>query len=75
MSSLGGLSAAAKTAVASAGANLDQLTQQRDSVTGVSTDAEMVNMLKFQRAYEASARVVKTMDEMLGTLINGLFAN
>lgn len=75
VSSLGGLSAAAKTAVASAGANLDQLTQQRDSVTGVSTDAEMVNMLKFQRAYEASARVVKTMDEMLGTLINGLFAN
>lgn len=75
VSNLGGLSAAAKTAVASAGANLDQLTQQRDSVTGVSTDAEMVNMLKFQRAYEASARVVKTMDEMLGTLINGLFAN
>ena len=31
-------------------------------------------MLKYQRAYQASARVVKTMDEMVGTLINNLFA-
>jgi len=54
---------------------LTQLTRQRESVSGVSTDSEMVNMLKYQRAYQASARVVQTMDDMVGTLINNLFSN
>ena len=71
----GGRAASAKSATASAGAVLTQLTQQRSSVTGVSTDDEMVNMLKYQRAYQASARVVQTMDDMVGTLINNLFAS
>ncbi len=71
----GGRAATAKSAAASSGAVLTQLTQQRSSVTGVSTDDEMVNMLKYQRAYQASARVVQTMDDMIGTLINNLFSN
>jgi len=71
----GGRAASAKSAAASAGATLTQLGQQRSSVTGVSTDSEMVNMLKYQRAYQASARVVQTMDDMVGTLINNLFSN
>ena len=58
----------------SAGASLTQLTQQRDSVTGVSTDSEMINMMKYQRAYQASARFVQTSDDMIGTLINNLFS-
>jgi flagellar hook-associated protein 1 FlgK len=73
VSNAGAKSASAKTASDSAQANLTQLTQQRSSVSGVSTDTEMVNMMKYQRAYEASARVVTTMDSMLNTLINGLF--
>ena len=74
VSDAGGRAASATSASASAGATLTQLTQQRESVTGVSTDSEMVNMLKYQRAYQASARVVQTMDDMVGTLINNLFS-
>ena len=74
VSDAGGRAASATSASASAGAALTQLTQQRDSVTGVSTDSEMVNLLKYQRAYQASAKVVQTMDDMVGTLINNLFS-
>jgi len=74
VSDAGGRAASAKTATDSAQATLSQLTQQRSSVTGVSTDQEMVNMMKYQRAYQASARVIQTMDDMVGTLINNLFS-
>jgi flagellar hook-associated protein 1 FlgK len=37
---------------------------------GVNLDEEMTNMLLFQRAYQASARVITTVDEMLDTLVN-----
>ncbi|MDQ2800647.1 MAG: flagellar hook-associated protein FlgK [Armatimonadota bacterium] len=74
VSDAAGKAATAKTAGDSATASATQLGRQRDSVTGVSSDTEMVNMLQYQRSYQASARVVKTMDEMVGTLINDLFA-
>ena len=38
---------------------------RRQSVSGVSLDEEMTNMVRFQRAYQASARAMSTMDEML----------
>lgn len=38
--------------------------------SGVNLDEEMTGMLMFQRAYQASARVITTVDEMLDTLIN-----
>jgi flagellar hook-associated protein 1 FlgK len=41
-----------------------------ESSAGVNLDEEMTNMLLFQRAYQASARVITTVDEMLDTLIN-----
>ncbi|BDI28299.1 flagellar hook-associated protein 1 [Capsulimonas corticalis] len=71
---LGARTDAAKTAAASSASSLSQLSQQKASVTGVSTDSEMINMLKFQRGYEAAAKVVKTMDDMVGTLITDLTA-
>jgi flagellar hook-associated protein 1 FlgK len=37
---------------------------------GVNLDEEMTNMLQYQRAYQAAARVVTTVDEMLDTLVN-----
>ena len=46
-----------------------QLTQQQDAVSGVSIDEEMTNMIKFQRAFDAAARVVNTVSEMYDTLI------
>jgi len=45
---------------------------RRDQVSGVSIDEEMTQLLKYQRAYEASARVVTAMDDVLDTLVNRL---
>ena len=43
---------------------------QRDAVSGVSMDEEMADMLKYQRAYQASSRVITVIDDLLDTLIN-----
>ncbi|MED1722419.1 flagellar hook-associated protein FlgK [Brevibacillus parabrevis] len=45
---------------------------QRQSVSGVSIDDEMAEMVKFQHAYSASARVMTSMDEILDKVINGM---
>lgn len=42
---------------------------QRESVSGVNMDEELVNMMVFQRSYEASAKIVQVADEMLATLM------
>jgi flagellar hook-associated protein 1 FlgK len=44
---------------------------QRLSVSGVSLDEEMTNIIKYQNAYGAAARVITAMDEALDKLING----
>ncbi len=43
---------------------------QRNSIMGVSLDEEMTNMMKYQHAYGASARVLNIIDEMLESIIN-----
>ncbi|KQL52983.1 flagellar biosynthesis protein FlgK [Heyndrickxia shackletonii] len=57
-------------------ANSQSLTQSvdqnRQSVSSVSLDEEMINMIKFQQAYNASARNITIVDEMLDKIINGL---
>lgn len=45
---------------------------QRDAVSGVQQDEETTDMLKYQRSYEAAARIMTVMDELLDTLINRL---
>lgn len=52
-------------------ATLQQYTNNKDSISGVSIDEEMVNLMRYQRAYEAAARLTTAIDEMLDTLING----
>ena len=47
----------------------NMLQTQRDSVSGVNVDEEMTNLMGFQRAYEASAQLVTTVDQMLQTVI------
>lgn len=47
---------------------------RRQSVAGVSLDEEMSNLVKFQHAYNAAARLVSTTDEMLDTIINRMAA-
>jgi flagellar hook-associated protein 1 FlgK len=49
---------------------VDQLNNQVQQISGVSLDEEATDMIKFQHAYQAAARVITTMDEMLDTLIN-----
>jgi len=46
--------------------------QSRQSVSSVSLDEEMINMIKFQQAYNASARNITIVDEMLDKIVNGL---
>lgn len=48
-----------------------QVESLRQSTSGVSLDEEMTNLVKFQQAYNASARFMTTFDEMLEKLING----
>lgn len=44
--------------------------ERRMSTSGVSLDEEMTNLVRFQRGFQASARTMSTMDEMLDTIIN-----
>jgi flagellar hook-associated protein 1 len=55
---------------ANAEALTDAVQDRRESVAGVSMDEEMGNLIRFQRAYQASSRAMSTMDEMLDVLIN-----
>lgn len=49
---------------------LKNLTNLRESVSGINLDEEMANMVAFQHGYNAAARVISTMDRMLDTIIN-----
>ncbi len=51
---------------------LVEIENKRQSVMGVSFDEEVSEMIKFQHAYNANARMLTTMDEILDTLINRL---
>jgi len=48
---------------------LDQLGQQKSSISGVSIDEEMTAVLQYQRSYQASAKMIKIADEMLQTIL------
>jgi flagellar hook-associated protein 1 FlgK len=48
------------------------LTTQRSSENGVSLDEEAANLTKYQRAYEAAARLMTTYDSLLSTIIHGM---
>ena len=47
------------------------LKNMQESVAGVSLDEEMANLIKFQNAYNAAARMMTAIDEVLDRLING----
>lgn len=46
--------------------------QSRDRVSGVSLDEEMTNLIQFQHAYQANAKIISTVDELLDVVVNGL---
>jgi len=47
---------------------------QRDAVSGVSLDEEMADLIKYQRAFQASSRIISILDELLDTVVNRLGA-
>lgn len=48
------------------------ISNNRASVSSVSLDEEMTNMIMYQQAYNASARMLTVMDETLEKIINGM---
>jgi flagellar hook-associated protein 1 FlgK len=46
--------------------------QQRQAVSGVSLDEEMTDLMKYQRAFQASSRVITVIDELLDVVVNRL---
>lgn len=51
---------------------LGAVSNRRDSISSVSLDEEMTDMIRFQQAYNASARMITVMDETLDKIINGM---
>lgn len=61
---------AAQTAAGAAGAVKESLEAQRAAISGVNIDEEAINLLTYQRQYQASARFISTVDEMTQTLLS-----
>ncbi len=49
---------------------LNELNNRREALSGVSLDEEAANLIKFQRSFEAGARMIKVTDELLQTILN-----
>lgn len=59
-----------KDITATKNAILESIADNREAISGVSIDEESVNLIRYQKAYQAAARVMTVLDEMLNTLIN-----
>ena len=68
-SDLGSLSQAAGAELMESETAMQQIENWRTSAEGVSLDEEMANMVRFQQAYTAVAKLMATIDEMLTTLL------
>lgn len=66
---VGNASAQAQTSNTAANATLSQLQAQQASVSGVSIDQETTNMIQYQQAYQAAAKVISTVDSLYQILI------
>jgi flagellar hook-associated protein 1 FlgK len=71
VSKLGVDSQQAKRMITNQTALLNQLETRRESVSGVSLDEEMTNMIQFQRSYEANAKMISVIDQLLDVVVNG----
>ena len=59
----------AQRAADTAQARADVLAQRRSSISGVSLDEEMTNMIRFQQGYQAASRALNAMDDAISLLI------
>ena len=60
----------AQTAAAAQVTLVSQINNRRTELSGVSLDEEMANMIKYEKSYNACARVVNAMDEMIDYIVN-----
>ena len=67
---VGTLGSNAKSDSDAAGMSLQQVSDQIGAVSGVSLDEETTNMIRYQRAYQAAARVITTVNSMYDTLLS-----
>lgn len=51
---------------------LNSYTESKNATSGVSLDEEMANLVQFQHAYQANAKVIATVDQLLDVVVNGL---
>ena len=70
VSSIGVLSASAQAGVRQQEGVSLQLSNRRESISGVSIDEELVNLIQFQQAFNASARMISLVEELFDTIIN-----
>lgn len=63
---------AAQEAESVQGARLDAARSRRESVAGVNLDEEAANLMRYQQAYQASARVVTVANELFDTLLQAV---
>jgi len=60
----------ASSSVAQEDMVVTQMETLKDSYSGVNLDEEMINLTKFQRSFEAASKIIKTIDEMMQTIVN-----
>lgn len=72
MNGLGVITQKAKKEIENQTILLRSLLERRSSVSGVSQDEETINLIQFQHAYQANAKMISTVDELLDVVINGL---
>jgi flagellar hook-associated protein 1 len=70
VSQTGNLTDQAQAEVTASTASLNQLNNQLGSISGVNLDEETTNMMNYQRAYEAAARVITTVDELTQSVLD-----
>jgi flagellar hook-associated protein 1 FlgK len=62
---------AAQSAVADGlGSFRDALAAQREQQSGVNLDEELILILQFQHSYQAAARIISTIEQLMNTLLN-----
>lgn len=67
---VGNAAAQAKAEADASSISLQQIKDQRQSISGVSIDEESTNLIRYQHAFQAAARVITTVDEMTQTVIS-----
>ena len=72
IASLGSQAQRSETMLKNQNTLLTQIDNQRQSVMGVNIDEEMMDIIKFQQAFNAISRYITTIDEMLDRIINGM---